>query len=351
MKTSHLLLPALLVPAALATLPQGTQTADGLLRFAPKPGTTITKTFVTTSTLELDSMEMSVGGNQMPMSPEMTVTSKQSLTVTDEYGALQGDTLKKLTRTFDSISADSDTEMTMMGQNQATTTDGSSDLEGRSVTFDWNADTEEHDVSFAEGEDGDDELLDGLVLDLDLRGLLPTEELGIGDVYDIDPRALADVLAPGGDLHMDIESEGQAGGMPGGSDGLGDLRSFFKDSVEGDFTGKLKEVREADGARIAVVELKIDVVTNADLTELMQDLGNQGDLPPGVELEVKKQVIDFAYEGGGTLLWNVDAGHLVGLEIEATNSIDMDNSMAVQGQTMDMTMSMSGETKTVITTE
>jgi len=351
MKTRTLLLSALVAPALLSFASQETYQ----IRFAPTAGKAVTKTFSTTSDMSLDGMEVFMNDQPLPMGGESTMdmTSAQTLKVTDEYLAAEGGRVQHLARTYDSIDVESTMSVAMMGNSSDVESRGTSELEGAAVVFKHNEDTGEHDVTFKEGEDGDADLLDDLAVDLDLTALLPGEALELEGTYDIDPRAIAEILAPGGDLKVEVETDAGAGPVPGAdTSSMMDFQRYFRDVVEGDASGKLIEVVEYEGARIALIELEFEVQADADLTEMMNDLGKSGELPPGVDVKIDKQTVAMIYEGGGTLRWNLTDGHLAGLELEAEVAIESDTAMTMNGEmSMAMNMAMSGTMTSTVTVE
>ena len=150
---------------------------------------------------------------------------------------------------------DEEREDRLMGEEEAQSPNGSgtSELEGSTVVFTWNDDDGEYELSFPEGEEGDAELLEGLTEDMDFRALLPDGELSEGESYDIDLAGLVDVMAPGGDLKIEMEVDGADGAAMGPDPAMmSDFRQFFEDVVEGSATGKFVEMRDVDGVNVAV---------------------------------------------------------------------------------------------------
>jgi hypothetical protein len=301
-----------------------------------------------------------MNGEPSPMTPdiEMGMEIVNTITVTDTYGPLKDGQPAKLTRTFDAIGAEMemDVAVSMMGneENQSPNGSGSSELEGSTVEFAWNADSGEYDVKFADGEEGDADLLEGLVEDMDLRGLLPEGEISEGESYDIELAALIDVLAPGGDLKLDMEVDGQEAGM-GGPDPamMSDFRAFFEDMLEGKATGKYVGVREIDGVQVAVIELDIEIDASADMSDMASEMMGGEELP--AEMSIDRLDVNMTYEGGGELHWNMAAGHVHGMALKADISLAMDMAMAMDmgGQSMDlgMEMAMSGSIESKLATE
>ncbi len=337
-----LLVAALAAPIVLAfTAPRDS------VSFAPKDGASVTKTFTSTTNFTMDDMSMLLNGQDPGMMPEMEMEMEftQTIAVTDTYEKSSDGVPVKLTRTFDEIGTDMEVAVTidMMGetQEQNTTGTGSSELEGTTVVFSWDADSEEYDKSFVDGE-GDDELLEGLVEDMDLRVLLPDGDVSEGDEWDIALGDLPEVLAPGGDLALDIEIEGGESPM-GGPDPtmMTNLREMFGDMMEGEATGRYMGTREIDGKKVGVIALKIDIETARDMSDIVGDLmGDQ--IPEGMEMNIDRMDVEMSMSGEGELHWDLKAGrvHAMKLTTDVEMAMDMEMGMDMGGQQMSMEMSM-----------
>ena len=323
------------------------------ISFAPKAGTIVTKTFKTVSAMETETYDMLMNGESIPGAPdmEMTTESMQMLKATDEYGKVANGKVDTLTRTYDAIAMTNETDVDMQVMQNTTSVKGTSPLESKSVLFDWNPEDEAYKISYAEGEDGDGDLLEGLDVDLDLPGLLPKEDLEVGESYKIDPGELINVLSPGGDMKLEMEIEGEAAGMGMQSpEQTGDMREYFEQGVEGDVTGTFKEMRAVEGVEVAVIELSVAIESVADLSAKAAEMG--AGMPPGMDVDIKKLDMALEYEGGGELLWNVAAGHIHALTLNADMVVDMDMEMEIAGQgDLTMKISMVGTSDTTITTE
>ena len=356
MRTRTLILGALAVtaPILLASKPSATK-----LTFAPAAGSSLTKSFSNSVEFALDDMSMLMNGEENPMMPqiEMEMAMESNVGVTDTYDSVSNGKPRKLTRTFDEISSEMDVSMVVdaMGQVQEEnpTGSGSSDLEGETVVFTWDADDEEYVVSYPEDE-GDEDLLENLVEDMDLRALLPKDEVSEGDSWDLPLVSLVDLLGPGGDLKLDFEMDGQevSGGPP--PEMMVNFREMMGDMLEGEATATFAGMTEVDGASLAVIEIEIEIDTAKDMSELIEELMGE-EMPEGMDFNLDRVDVEFAYEASGQCLWNVRGGHAhsLSLEGEAAVALDMAVNMDFGGQSMamEMSMEMSGEMATEMETE
>lgn len=355
MRTQFALATAVAIPALFAF--SGNEAAK--IEFAPKAGSSLTKTFVSTTTMEMDDMAMTMNGEPSPMMPdiEMSMEMVATTVVSDEYIALAAGQPKKLSRTYDAVGSEleMDVVMNMMGEeeSQSPNGSGSSELEGSTVIFTWNDEDGEYELSFPEGEEGDADLLENLSEDMDYRALLPEGELAEGESYDIDLLGLVDVMAPGGDLKIEMEVDGAQAGMGPDPAMMSDFRQFFEDAVEGSATGKFVEMRDVDGTSVAVIELEMEVAASADMSDMAAEAMGGEELP--AEMSIDRMDLTMSFEGTGELLWNVAAGHAHSLSLQADLEIGMDMAMGMDmgGQSMDlgMEMAMSGTIKSSMETE
>lgn len=341
---------ALLVPVLLAFTSPATE-----LSFHPASGESLSKTFRNEQEMSLDEMTMVRNGQEMDMSMfdiESTTTTKSVVSMTDEYGDVADGRPAKLTRTYDEIRYESNVSSNnqMMGAMNFDLT-GTSELEGLRVVFTWNADDGEYVASFPEDAPGDEELLEGLTADTDLAGLLPSGEVEEGGAYAIDPNALRALFAPGGDLHLTLESD-QESPMGGQSPPPDALIGELEGEVQATFAG----MRDEDGVQVAVIELAVDVYTNQDLTDVADEFMDQSGMEEqGIHMELGSVDSEFAFEGEGRLLWNVEAGllHAIELSGEITQTMDVSMTVEAQGTENDIEQSMTlvGNQTMTVTTE
>ncbi len=352
MKTTTLLLGGAIGPFLIAmTLPAER------VAFGPADGTRLAKTFTLTSDMTLESMDMLMNGSPNPidMGMEMSGVNNTVIAVTDEYVSVSGARPAKLQRTFETITVEGEgsTANNMTGEVEMSM-EGESELTGANVVFTWDADSEEYEVAFAEDEEGDEELLAELDEDMDLRALLPSGEISVDDEWEIDPDALKALLLPGGNLHLDIEMDGDDAGMGGPGGGMDGNYGEMMGDADGTFTGKLTGTKEVDGRKVAVITLTVEVDSSNDMTEMMREQMAEMELPPeAASMEIESVDVELSLEGEGQLLWDIEGGHFHSLELNLEVSSTMDNVMAMSMQGTEMAMESTMEftaTQTVLAT-
>jgi len=304
------------------------------IAFTASEGTTLTKIFTSRLELELDEMRVLRDGQEPDGLPEleMKVTTDLDVVVKDEYLALADGAPRKLRRSFETIDVSTlmAMEVNLQGQtnNQDSTVQAGSKLQGETIEFTWNEETKEYGLAFVENE-GDKELLEGLFEDMDLRAFLPGREVEVGDEWEIEPREISTVMAPGGDLKLVPEE--LAYDMSPMSGQMGELSDWFDENLQGKVSCRLDEIRSEGEDRIAVIAIKLELENDVDLTEMAQEELERIELPPGAgEIEVAHMLIDLRIEGEGVLLWNLGAGHFHALDVENDFEMKMDIGVSLE---------------------
>ena len=311
---STLLLAASSVAGALA----------GDFTFHAEAGSRVVRTFDFELEMELESMTMTVGGNPVPADHtegvEMTMGERTHLLVTDEYGAAEDGRPATLRRTFDELSGESSNWSTGPQGESETNAEKSSELEGSTVVFTWDAEAEAYEVEFEDS--GDADLLAGLEEDLDLRGFLPDGDVEEGDTWETDLEPFRRVFEPGGDLGLRAEGNPRSG-----------VDDLILENLEGSVQITYLGTRDDEGVEVAVLQLEISAATTAEAS-----LESEG----GGEVE---QFVTMEFELEGELAWALEPGRLHGLEIAGDLASEITNTSEFGGaeQPMDFVQAMSFE--------
>ena len=239
------------------------------LRWAPRSGASLKRTFEAHHRLELSSATLTVDGQEIEgeETPEWRIDYSERVAVTDRIGDLGAGVPLELERTFDELW----TEVRHAGEvfEEEESSRSSSPLEGVTVRFLWDEDEERHAVESEE--ELDEELLGGLVEDMDLRAFLPADEVAEGDTWEAGPRAFLDYMWPGGQLGFRDDEE------PDELDG--ELNRALYENAEGTTVVTFTEVREEEDLRLAVLHLEIEV--EAEAARGRGPHARHADLPPG----------------------------------------------------------------------
>lgn len=283
------------------------------ITFHPKEGLELSKSFRMTYEVELDEMTLSVGGEEVSMDGtemSMTLELEESVSVSDTYVAMGDGRPEKLRRTFDELAHSQKSSGT-----QVLTTDEEykSDLEGETVLFVWDEDEEECVASFEDSE-ADEDLLEELEEDMDLRGFLPEGEVEEGDSWELEASEMERLLSLGGDLHFETgdEEEGEE------ADDLNRAWDDALENLEGTITCTYSGDSEVDSRMVAAITIEAEFYGSADADAL---------------------TVTMTFDLEGQLDWDLEGGHFVAFELGGEFDVDVE---MTDGEAL-MTMSLDGE--------
>jgi len=327
--------------------------------FGPEAGSSLTKTFVYGGDFSLDDFSALVDGQDIAAllgSFEVTIELENTVTVTDTYVTSEDGRPAKLVRSFDSLEGVTAVEMAMDFGSEDQELQSSSELEGTTVVFEWNDEQEAFDVSF-EDDEGDDDLLAGLVEDMDLRALLPPGEVSADDSWEVDLQALADIAFPGGDLKL--LPEGVDDEAFGDTDVIeevfgDDYDEYISDLFEGTSTCTYKGTTDEGFGEIQVaIELGSAADLSDMLAEILETVGEAVDEAPSISIEQADLNLDF--EGEGVLLWDLAQGRLASFELTGDLILAIDIGVTVEmgadSQSAELSAEMSGSYACSVETE
>lgn len=316
------------------------------LTFEPAQGLSLTRTLVYSSEIALEDFSIEVDGEDLtPMLGELSfeVESVQTYVVTDEFVSVADGEIMELRRTFDELSGESEVLIDMAMASETVDTTASSELEGSTVVFTWDADAEEYSASADEDSTVDDDLLEGLEMQMDLSGFLPDGPVDEGDSWEVELQDLQGLFFPGGDLALlpDDEMEGVEGFDP---EALTDMmRAYQKRAidmldewVDGTVRGTYVGTRESDGLPEAIVELELDLSVDADISQMVGDLldevFSQMDMPVEIDMSVDLVRIEADTEGDGQLAWDPKGAHCRTLKLLAEYDFEVEIEISIEAE-------------------
>lgn len=311
----------------LAPIVFASRTADDL-KFQVDKGTRLEKTFENNMSLELDSLSVKFGDEEI--SPDelgeigLEIKSERKFVFVDEYRETGPGRPNALVRTFETLTGTEKQTSSGDGETSEETSDETSTLEGKSVLFQWSDEDDAFKKSYA-GDGGDDELLEALVEDSDLRAFLPGKSVSDGDQWSVDAKVFNGLLEPGGDVALESEDE----------DDDSEVDEQLDQNLSGDVRVTYKGSRDSDGVQVAVLFIEAKLETHSEQTTSEDE-------------ETTDEKYLLALEVEGELLWATKLGRPLSFSLEgrATVTVDQSSTMSFGGESFSMTqkMTLSGDT-------
>jgi hypothetical protein len=193
-----------------------------------------------------------------------------------------------------------------------------SPLEEKTLVFRWDADGSRYDCSLERG-DGHAAALARLREDLDLRGLLPQEDVAVGATWEVEPTALLDVLAQGGDFDRlpDGQPESDYVVLEHEDPLAAALISLTEPEAKValcEMRARWVETREEGEGALALVDLELQATVECNPTErLLQLIEHVGldSARKGMTLAVR-----WDLKGKGQLEWDLEARRFDSFELD-----------------------------------
>lgn len=276
------------------------------LRFAPEIGAAVTTSVAINVTSSGGDLAVVMNDQEVPAEflPELSFSSKIETEVEarDTFGkAPDGAVGPWRVRRLEAASQSFEMELDMGDAYGATPieaySDGESPLEGLDVAIGRDGDDEVV-AEWVEDDELDDSMLEGLRPELDMAALLPDESVEIGDSWEADAAALAELLQPGGDLAWQWSNEY--------GESTPDL------VLDGSLTLTLSEVSKDDGTQVGRIEIE------GEFTETLTRATTLEQVPVVDGTATEVTTTDFTVEG--ELVWNLDRNVLASCELEGSGS-------------------------------
>jgi hypothetical protein len=299
-------------------------------KFAVEAKSSLSKSFETRMKLESKEIKIFVEGRDEPIRPpgdiHVSVEDTTKIDVTDEYLEMAKGRPDKLQRTFDKLEEHATQTARSEGKGEEDDQEGDheskqeSALEGKSVLFTWNEDNGAFAASFPK-EGGDPALLEDLVEDMDFRTLLPKGKVAEDESWDVDGKAFAAVIDPGGSLKFEDKEKDED------EDSDKNVGKEIRKHLAGKGHATWKGVREEDGKKLGAIAISADLSSEGE-TESKGPFAGKTHFQLKLELE-------------GELLWDLSAGHFHAFH--ATGKVELDTTSTAKVQMGEKTSEMRQE--------
>ena len=286
------------------------------LTFRVEAKSKLTKTFTGHVEIASESMSITVDGNEMPpgATPTVKIADDETIQVTDEYLAVEDGRPTKIRRQFVELGGTEVQTVSMPEgsgmEDREEKKEKASPLDGKTVVFTWKDDA--YEAAWAEGEKGEDDLLEKLEGDMDLLAFLPKKAVSEGDSWELEAKAFNLISSPGGRLQLRDKTKEKE---------EVDGHEEIEKNMSGEGKATFKGTRDVDGTKVGVLAITADLESQGTFEQ------------DGGETEFEYKV---TYEG--EVLWDVAAGRLVSLELNGKLevSLEMKRSMEINGESHDM---------------
>ncbi|MCA8980848.1 MAG: hypothetical protein H6831_05545 [Planctomycetes bacterium] len=279
----------LLAPALLSV-------SIGDFSFAPAEESEIKVEFKQIFNVELTDMSLAFNGEDVDTSemgvPEFTLRDEELMQFTDVFVKAGDERPAVVHRTYDELTKMSMQSATSPEGDEETNEDpGTSELEGVTLAFTWDADDEGYVASYLE-EEGDTDLLEDLEFGGYLVDFLPDGEVEEGDRWQVDASCFDKITEPCGDVSFVLESKKDD------EDDDDTWGEQFSDNLDGEFFVEYGGMRDEDGTQVAVFTLTAEIST-----EIVQEQEIDEEMFSGSTTST----FSFDFDMEGELLWNVEA--------------------------------------------
>lgn len=285
------------LPLVLAFAPRADK-----VTFAPQDDAEVSREFSLKAALYVDDLRVVVDGQEMPVpTDELSggILIDLAMEVADRFVKSGEGRVLELVRTYEKIRGEAGPE----GETEAMT-----DIDGlvdKPVRFRWNAEDEDYDVTYADDKAaGKPELLDGLAPDMDFTMLLPEDEVAKDAKWSVRGENVALMFFPGG----------VPGSMPDDPSGVGKM---IEEALETQFAEAFRDfevactyqgARDEGGTRVGEIAFSYQGKARIDLTDILRSVIEAQASEIEVQIDITAS-LGLEFEGSGTLLWNLAAGH------------------------------------------
>lgn len=308
-------LSALLAAPLLALLPP---VADDL-SFHPSDGTEVTRLYSLDLAFQLDDLSAVVAGqdiSEMIAQGDMSVAAEIALKVTESFVRSAEGRPLELIRYFE------ETRGEIGPEGESEPIDNVDELEGKRVRFLWNEEEGAYDVSYHESE-GEEEILQGLGPDMDLRALLPDKQVAAGDTWNVDSRQLSSVLLFGAQPQP-VDGEAAELFDSALKPQLEALLEQFKTTCE--YLGE----RDVDGRKVGAVAVVMHGEGKIDLSELILNMVRMNSGGEQVQVDVAKAEVALTFDSKGEFLWDLAGGHLRAFDMSGDSDLSIEISATIE---------------------
>lgn len=313
--------------ATCAALASASTDAPRALVFDPPAKSKVSKKLSFQHVLDAREVLLERDGEPPASAPLIRLKTVETLVLNDEYRATAQGVPDVLRRYYSEIGFQVSIFPPGADQPLQELT-ATSPFRGIGVVFTRVPDTSDGDGygRYFDGRESLEEALPDLGADLDMRVLLPSREVRVGDTWEIAPASMKHVLAGHGKVPIALKKGFDDPILRTTATGVGgSLVEVFGGEASGKVVARLASIDAQNGAEIARIELDVDLTTKRDQTVLARRQRTRGEFLAGQN--VASSEVGFQFRGTGVLSWNLkerrlEAFHIAGDE-EVTREMRM----------------------------
>lgn len=324
MRTLRRLSPTfLLAPLCLALAPAADEVS-----FHPKADLELAKKLEIELEPEIRNVTFSMNGQDMGEGIKEVLGKSAlvnlSVEAKDTYAKTKDGRIEELVRAFDKVGlhAEFDDESSDINALEKVATP--------KVRFVWDEKSSEYTRSF-EGGSGDDKIIAALEADMDVTALLPGKSVSSGDQWEVAGTKLGGLFLPGGMFEF-------------GDDEGGDSPKIETDKIEKMLAAAFEKFKatctykgtsEKESLKLGAIDFEFDDKIELDVGDLLHEAMSEQLGGEDVELELR---LSLTLKGHGTLTWDMAAGHVHELDMQA--EIVIHGSFSMHGEQDGQEMSL-----------
>lgn len=329
MRTLRRLSPSfLLVPLCLALAPAADEVG-----FHPKADLELAKKLEIELEPEIRNVTFSMNGQDMGEGIKEVLGKSAlvnlSVEVKDTYAKTKNGRIEELVRAFDKVGLHAEFD------DDSNDVNALEKISTPKVRFVWDEKASEYTRSF-EGGSGDDKLIAALEADMDVTALLPGKSVSSGDTWDVAGTKLGGLFLPGGMFQFGDDEDASSPKVD--TDKIEKMLAEAFEKFKATCT--YKGTSEKEGAKLGAIDFEFDDKIELNLGDLLHDALSEQMGGDDVELELR---VSLTLKGHGTLTWDMAAGHVHELDMQADISINGSFSMHGEQEGQEMSLEASIE--------
>lgn len=308
------------LPQVTSCLVLAALVSPGRGAFDVAPKTRLERQVEITQYLEQTEQQATLDGVKRTAPLKLGFATKTTLVVRDDVRRVGEGRPLELRRRFEDLSGSAAVRNVVGTQEFSSSAAASSELKGASVVYTWSPEESEWGRYYDE-EELAESLLGPLRQDLDALRFRPGAEPTVGEEWTIEPAAMADLLAPLGDLALEYDSSELGPFVRPLHVGIGARTHLgFSGAIDGQVQATWKGTRTVEGIAYDVIAIEFELTASADCSALYSTQLTFEEFRAG--MRVNEAQTHWSARGEGEL-YLADSGYLAQAKIDGTQDFSL----------------------------